>query len=204
METIRVVLIMKPTFSFFSLCRTQNQNGKSDILRDHSPYVKVFPWQIWRAFLGNIPWEFFKLCFVPKAEKFIPLFSFYELTSWMQFLLSKLNLSPNLVDKNYDIPLRNLGDLPPKPSLLKKFNKSSFSYNYFFEILLTRRNASAPGLNGIPYKVYKKCSKISKFLFKIFKACFKRYEIPIQLRSAQEIHILKVSNPCENKLSDFR
>ena len=43
METIRVVLVMKPTFSFFSLCKTQNQNGNSDILRDHSPYVKVFP-----------------------------------------------------------------------------------------------------------------------------------------------------------------
>ena len=88
--------------------------------------------------------------------------------------------SSNLVDKNYDIPLGNLEDLPPEPSLLKKFNKSSFSYNDFFEILLARRNASAPGLNGIPYKVYKKCSKIGKFLFKIFQACFKRCEIPIQ------------------------
>ena len=89
--------------------------------------------------------------------------------------------SSNLVDKNYDIPLGNLKDLPSKPSLLKKFNKSSFSYNHFFEILLTCRNASAPGLNGIPYKVYKKCSKLSKFVFKIFQACFKkRCEIPIQ------------------------
>ena len=88
--------------------------------------------------------------------------------------------SSNLVDKNYDIPLGNLEDLPPEPSLLKKFNKSSFSYNDFFEILLARRNASAPGLNGIPYKVYKKCSKRSKFLFKIFEACFERCEIPIQ------------------------
>ena len=35
--------------------------------------------------------------------------------------------SSNLVDKNYDIPLGNLEDLPPEPSLLKKFNKSSFS-----------------------------------------------------------------------------
>ena len=68
----------------------------------------------------------------------------------MQFLLSKLNLSPNLVDKNYDIHLGSLEDLPPKPSLLKKINKSSFSYNDFFEILLTCRNASSPGLNGIP------------------------------------------------------
>ena len=111
--------------------------------------------------------------------------------------------SSNLVDKNYNIPLGNLEDLPPEPSLLKKFNKSSFSYNDFLEILLTRRNASAPGLNGIPSKVYKKCSKISKFLFKIFQACFKRCEVPIQWRSAQEIHIPKVSNPSENKLSDF-
>ena len=70
---------------------------------------------------------------------------------------------------------------------------------------MTHRNTSAPGVpgNGIPYKVYKKCSKISKFLFKIFQVCFKRCEIPIQWRSAQDIHIPKVSNP-ENKLSDFR
>ena len=33
----------------------------------------------------------------------------------MQFSLSKLNLSLNLVDKNYDIPLGNLEDLPPEP-----------------------------------------------------------------------------------------
>ena len=112
--------------------------------------------------------------------------------------------SSNFVDKNYDIPLGNLKDLPPEPSLLRKFNKSSFSCNDFLEILVTCRNASAPGLNGIPYKVYKKCSKISKFLFKIFPACFKRCEIPIQWGSAQEIHIPKVSNPSENKLSDFR
>ena len=97
----------------------------------------------------------------------------------------------------------NLEDLPPEPSLLKKLNKSSFSYNDFLEVLLTHRNASAPGLNGIPYKVYKRCSKISKFLFKIFQACFKRSEIPIQWRSAQVIHIPKVSNLSENKLSDF-
>ena len=74
----------------------------------------------------------------------------------------------------------------------------------FFAILATRRNASAPGLNGIPYKVYKKCPKTSKFLFKIFQACFKRCQIPIQWRSAQEIFIPKVSTPSNTKISDFR
>ena len=38
---------------------------------------------------------------------------------------------------------------------------------------------------------------------KIFQACFKRCEIPIQWRSAQEIHIPKVSYPSENKPSVF-
>ena len=112
--------------------------------------------------------------------------------------------SSNLVDKNFNIPLGNLEDLPPEPSLLKKINKSSFPCNDFFEILLTRRNASPPGLNGIPYKVYKKCSKISKFLFKILQAGFKRCETLIQWRSGQELHIPKVRNPSQNRLSDIR
>ena len=86
----------------------------------------------------------------------------------------------NLFDKNYDIPLGNLEGLPPKLPLLTKFNKSSLSYNHFFAILATCRNASAPGLNGIPYKVYKKCPKTRKFLFKIFQVCFKRCQMPIQ------------------------
>ena len=38
----------------------------------------------------------------------------------------------NLFDKNSDIPLGNLEGLPLEPPLLKKFNKSSFSYNDFF------------------------------------------------------------------------
>ena len=112
--------------------------------------------------------------------------------------------SSNLIENNYDIPLGNLQGLPPEPLLVKKFNISCFSFDDFFEILSLRRNASAPGLNGIPYKVYQKCPKISKFIFKIFQTCFKRCEIPIQWRSAPEIYIPKVSCPSENKLSDFR
>ena len=95
--------------------------------------------------------------------------------------------SSNLIDNNYAIPLGNLEGLPPESPLLKKFNKSCFSFDDFLKILSSRRNASASGLNGIPYKAYKKYPKISIFLFKIFQTCFKRCEIPIQWRSAQEI-----------------
>ena len=92
--------------------------------------------------------------------------------------------SSNLIDNNYAIPLGNLEGLPPESPLLKKFNKSCFSFDDFLKILSSRRNASASGLNVIPYKAYKKYPKISIFLFKIFQTCFKRCEIPIQWRTA--------------------
>ena len=83
-----------------------------------------------------------------------------------------------MFDKTFDVPLGNLEGLLPEPSFLKKFNKSFFSYDDFFEILSTQRNASAPGLNGISYKVFRKWFKISKFIFTIFQACFKDVKLP--------------------------
>ena len=74
--------------------------------------------------------------------------------------------SLSLIDINYNIPLTDLEGLPEKPPLLKPFPTDCFSFEDFFQILSRGRHASAPGLNGIPYKVYKKCPKINKFLFK--------------------------------------
>ena len=42
----------------------------------------------------------------------------------------------NLFYTNYDTPLGNLEGLPPEPPLLKKFNKSSFSYDDFLQFWL--------------------------------------------------------------------
>ena len=81
--------------------------------------------------------------------------------------------SSSVTDINYNIPLADLEGLPDKPPLLKPFPTNCFSFEDFFQILSTRRNASAPGLNGIPYKVYKKCPKINKFLFKFFLSCMR-------------------------------
>ena len=61
-----------------------------------------------------------------------------------------------------------LEGLPPQPQVIEMF-KGCFSYNNFLSLLSSHRNASAPVLNGIPYKVYKKCSKLSKFLFQMAK-----------------------------------
>ena len=112
--------------------------------------------------------------------------------------------SSSLIDINYDVPLADLEGLPDKPLPQKSFPTYCFSFEQFFQILSTWRNASAPGLNGIPYKVYKKCPKISKFLFKIFLSCMNKGIIPLQWWSAKEIYIPKVKPPAEHNLSDFR
>ena len=71
--------------------------------------------------------------------------------------------SSSVSDKFFDIPLCALEGLPESPSISKPFSLVALKYDDFVSILNTRRNASAPGYNVIPYKVYKKCTK-NKFL----------------------------------------
>ena len=93
--------------------------------------------------------------------------------------------------------------LPDKPPLLKPFPTNCFYFEDFLQILSTQRNASAPWLNGIPYKVYKKCPKINKFLFKFFLSCMNKGISPLQRWSAKEIVIPKVTPPTAHNISDF-
>ena len=112
-------------------------------------------------------------------------------------------LSKFIAASQLAIPLADLEGLPDKP-LLKPFPTNCFCFEDFLQILSTRWNASAPGLNGIPYKVYKKCPKINKFFFKFFLSSMNKGIIPLQWRSAKEIYIPKVNPPTAHNISDFR
>ena len=112
--------------------------------------------------------------------------------------------SSTVSDQFYDIPLDDLEGLPPTPSITKPFSITTFKYEEFDRIVSTRRNASAPGLNGIPYKVYKKCTKICAYLFNIFKCCFKNRVVPIQWCCAKEVYIPKNKTPNNSHIKDFR
>ena len=131
-------------------------------------------------------------------------------SSWL-FLFFKVKVEQGDLDKhetsyfydiNYNIPLPNLG-LPHKPPLLKPFTTSCFCFEDFFQILSTWQNAAAPGLNGIPYKVYKMFPKINNFLFKFFISCMNKDTIPLQWRSAKEIYIAKVNPLTAHNISHF-
>lgn len=112
--------------------------------------------------------------------------------------------SSSVKDDLYDVPLGNLHGLPPNPPISQPFPASAFKYEDFLKILATRRNASSPGINAIPYKVYKKCSKVNSVLFNMFKSCFKNCVVPIQWRCASEIYIPKSKTPMESNIKDYR
>ena len=69
--------------------------------------------------------------------------------------------SDSVKDDKYNIPLSSLQGLPDKPPTTIPFPVKSLDFNDFLLLLGTRRNASAPGINAIPYKVYKKCPQLS-------------------------------------------
>ena len=112
--------------------------------------------------------------------------------------------SCSLFDEAYNIPLSSLEGLPPPPKTSFEFNSSALSFDDFFSTINTRRNASSPGINMIPYKVYKKCPRIASYLFKIFQSSLKLKNVPIQWRLASEVFIPKKKPPCVSKIEDFR
>ena len=74
----------------------------------------------------------------------------------------------------------------------------------FKKILKRTRNASRPGPNGIPYKVYKKCPKLASYLFSLHVGVLKSKRIPLQWRISDGIFIPKVDKANEKDIHDFR
>ena len=107
-------------------------------------------------------------------------------------------------DEHRDITLEAFDGLPDNPVLKSPFSSKSFSREQFVQVINSRRNKSAPGLNRIPYKVYKKCEKIRSFLYDIFSSCLKHCIIPLQWRYAMEHYIPKVKPPNPSSIKDFR
>ena len=97
-------------------------------------------------------------------------------------------------------PLRNV-DLPPLPGLPDcpqpevPFESRSFKLNDLKNILKKTKNASKPGVNKIPYKVYKKCENLAKCLFLIIKCVQNSNYVPLKWRISDGVMIPKVDRP---------
>ena len=107
-------------------------------------------------------------------------------------------------DIDRDVPLKDLEGLGESVDVEIPFDSSQLKENDLDFIIKRTRNASAPGPNKIPYKVYKKCKELKKHLFKLMKSCINSKKIPVKWRIAEGVYIPKVQEPREKKYEDFR
>ena len=71
-----------------------------------------------------------------------------------------------------------MADFPRPPSPTHAFEVDFASFGEFTDICRSRSNGSAPGLNGIPYLLYKCCTEVRRYLWKILARVWKDRMIP--------------------------
>ena len=71
------------------------------------------------------------------------------------------------------------------------FNNEPPSFNEFKKRLEKTRTKSAPGPNGVPYLVYKRCPGVARLLWRYLKEMWSRNEISVTWRRADGVFIPK-------------
>ena len=104
--------------------------------------------------------------------------------------------------KHVDLGL--LEGLPEAPLPEVPFNEEKLKFSEFKYTLKKKRNASKPGPNQIPYKVYKKCPELAKHLFGLILSTFKSNVTPLNWRVSDGIFLPKVKQPAENNINHYR
>ena len=107
-------------------------------------------------------------------------------------------------DPERTIPLGELEGLPDIDANMASFNSDKFKTSDLYQVVKKKRNASQPGPNQIPYKVYKKCPKLRNYLFRIMLKAAKDKLIPLNWRVSDGIMIPKVQIPRQSNLADYR
>ena len=110
-------------------------------------------------------------------------------------------------DNMRDIDLGELEGLPEAPLPIVDFNTKKFYFTEFEAVIRKTRNGSKPGPNQIPYKVYKKCHGLRRFLFSIIQSLHPvktGIKVPLKFRISDGIFIPKVADPDEKNINDYR
>ena len=109
--------------------------------------------------------------------------------------------------KNYSDKERDK-ELPYMPGLVRPtqpgvaFDVGPMRIGELDKFLKKTRSASAPGPNGIQYRVYKKCPMLRKFLFHLIKTAWNQGSGPEQWSMAEGIFIAKILEASD--IGDFR
>ena len=93
------------------------------------------------------------------------------------------------VRREEEMPLPD--DLYEYPEPVKEFEMSPPTWREFSRLLRRTRNKSAPGPNGIPYKLYKKCPGVAKLLWLYLKGLWRKEVMSSSWRRAEGVFIPK-------------
>ena len=94
----------------------------------------------------------------------------------------------------------DLGDndmLPNPPPPASEFNYAQPTMSEMTEILKKARAGSAPGPNGVPYKVYKYCPTLARRLWHLIKVIWRRGHVPDCWTVSEGIFAPKEQNSTE-------
>ena len=95
-------------------------------------------------------------------------------------------------DANRIVPFEDLDELDEVPVNIGKFHLENFKISELSLVVKRKRNASQPGPNQIPCKVYKKCPRIMNYIFRIMFIGVRYKVIPLNWRVSDGIMIPKV------------
>ncbi len=101
------------------------------------------------------------------------------------------HLKKTYSDPNRDSPMSHIEGLvhPTEPSV--PFDISPPKMYEIEQFLKKSRSASSPGNNGVPYKVYKKCTKLRKILWNLLKVAWRTDVVPRLWCQAEGVYIPK-------------
>ena len=95
------------------------------------------------------------------------------------------------------------GATQPDPPADPFFN-SAPTFKELKTILKRTRNASSPGQNGLPYRMYKRCPRLLRTIWSLMCVVWRTRKVPIQWRVAEGVYIPKSTTADENTITDFR
>lgn len=94
------------------------------------------------------------------------------------------HMKRQMSDPKRHLPLGSPGFVPQPPFPIEEFEMAPPKLSEVEEVIRRARSTSAPGPNGIPYKLYKRCPQVLKELWKLIRAVWKQQSIPKEWRRA--------------------
>jgi len=105
-------------------------------------------------------------------------------------------------DTRRDDPLGPCAHIMPEPAPTIALDSKEPTLAEVKDVVKKARAGSAPGPNGIPYKVYKMCPRLLHRLWRLSKVVWRKGQVPECWQKAEGLFVPKETN--SHNISQFR